>query len=77
MKPHKSLTPERIAEIQAARAHWLKWAQDEQARAEKGQALHASANTGFRVVDAFDKELQTGLAHCSCCLKPRSEPMRI
>ena len=70
MKPHKSLTEARVAEITAARASWLKWAEDERDRAAKGYAPHASAATGFRVVDAYDKELATGQPHCSCCQKP-------
>lgn len=70
MKAHKSLTEARVAEIKAARATWLQWAEDERDRAAKGYAMHASATTGFRVVDAYDKELATGQPHCSCCQKP-------
>ena len=70
MKAHKSLTEARVAEITAARAAWLQWARDERDRAEKGYVLHASAETGFRVVYAYDKELATGQPHCSCCQKP-------
>lgn len=70
MKAHKSLTEARVAEIKAVRATWLQWAEDERDRAAKGYALHASAATGFRVVDAYDKELATGQPHCSCCQKP-------
>lgn len=70
MKIHKSLTEARVAEITAARDRWLQWAKDERDRAAKGYALHASAATGFRVVDAYNLELKTGQPHCSCCQKP-------
>ena len=70
MKAHKSLTDAQVAEITAARATWLQWAERERDRAAKGYALHASASTGFRVVAAYDKELATGKPHCSCCQKP-------
>jgi len=57
-------------EVVAARATWLQWSRDEQRRAEKGYAPMASAMTGFAVVAAYDKELKTGIPHCSCCQNP-------
>lgn len=57
-------------EVVAARAAWLKWARDEKRRAEKGHALMASAESGFAVVAAYDRELETGEPHCSCCQRP-------
>ncbi len=70
MSYHESLTPKRVAEIKASQDRWFTWANEERARAEKGFALHASADTGFAVVKAYDLELKTGQPHCSCCLKP-------
>ena len=73
MSTHPSITPEREAEIIAAREAWREWATAERARAEKGWATHASADSGFAVVSAFDLQLNTGKPHCSCCLKPLGE----
>lgn len=73
MKTHPSLTQEKIAEIIAAREYWREWAEGERRRAENGFALHASADTGFAVVRAYDLELETGKPHCSRCLKPVTE----
>lgn len=74
MSNHPSLTAARVAEIEAARECWREWAQGERARAERGFAMHASADTGFAVVRAYDLELKTGEPHCSCCLKPTGGP---
>jgi len=70
VRTHRSLTQERVAEITAARSTWLEWAQGEKRRAEKGHALMASAGSGFAVVAAYDRELETGEPHCSCCQRP-------
>jgi hypothetical protein len=67
---HSSLSPERIEMILGAKEAWGKWATEERSRAEKGFALHESANTGFAVVAAYDLELQTGKPHCACCMRP-------
>lgn len=74
MSAHTSLTPARVAEIEASRERWRVWAEGERRMAEKGLAMQASADTGFAVVRAYDLELKTGQPHCSCCLKPTGGP---
>lgn len=78
------LAEDRAAAIRESQARWTKLADDaerwatfvEERRAagvdmmDSPDVLRNQAATYRRVVRSYDLELETGQAHCSCCLKP-------
>ena len=63
--------------IEASIAHWERlareqddWAAYEESRGSSGAAARNRAESYRRAARADELERETGLPHCSCCLKP-------
>lgn len=70
----------RVAELDEARTHWLKLAEDEVRLAKHWESLgrpfgstdgyHVRADVYQRTAEAMSIQIQTGVAVCFCCFKP-------
>jgi hypothetical protein len=76
----------RVAELDEARTHWLKLADDEVRLAKHWESLgrpfgstdsyHVRADVYRRTSEALSIQIRTGVAVCSCCFKPFGQESR-
>ncbi len=75
MKYHKSITPELLESIQSGIQGWQAYIDSEKRALELGvrcdrDVVAVNIDAAERTLKAFDIELKTGVAVCSCCYKP-------
>jgi len=65
-----SLDADRLATVMAARDGWNLWADSEESKVAKGIGFAPNVSTGRSVALSLQMEIDTGIPHCACCLKP-------
>ena len=65
-----ALSVEHMLDLVAGRDHWINWADAEERLVSKGVGFVPNIEIGRRVAKSFQMEIDTGMPHCACCLKP-------